>query len=128
MSSIERQELARISPWIDRWGYLGVIALIIVLVLTGLHGSEIFALETAAGFARYMWVVTVIGLGFGVGRPVNRYMHHRYGPWVAPGTPRWWRRYKIVAAVSRFVTFAVVGAAGALMMLARANGLWPWRP
>jgi hypothetical protein len=42
------------------------------LLLYGLWQSQIYALDTVAGFARYMSLVAVLAVGVGICRPFNR--------------------------------------------------------
>jgi hypothetical protein len=116
------------ARWIDRWVFLGAVAPMAALLLIGLWQSRIYALDTIAGFARYMSVVAVLAVGVGICRPLNRYMYDRYRPWIYASDYQVWKRYKAVALLPWIVALLICGAGGALLVLAKNQGLWPWRP
>lgn len=127
MTSRGGQGLARVARWIARWGYLLAVVPMAVLLLIGLQQSEIYDLDTFAGFARYMSLVAILAVGVGVCRPFNRYMYDRFRPWIYASDYWVWRRYKAVATLPWIAGLLIVGGGLALVVLAKTQGLWPWR-
>jgi hypothetical protein len=137
--------------WLDRWRHLGAIAPCTLLLLLGARGSEISALDTPTGFARYMALVTAFGVGVAVTRPVHHYLQHRYRPWQAPTPwPRFpwgpnarypirpdgrlrrrvdviyrWKSYGNLVSLAIMAGVAAAGACLALVVLADERGLFP---
>lgn len=135
MNSDGRRTLTTILRAVDRWRYLGFVAPATVLLLIGASRSEIAALDTPAGFARYMALVAAGGLGVAVTRAVHHYLQRRYRPWQAPVPPLrypWrtefdyrWRSYGGLVELALMAGVLAMGAGLALFLLVDDLGFFP---
>jgi hypothetical protein len=53
-------------------------------------------------------------------------MYDRCRPWIYASDYKVWQRYKAVALGPWIVALVIGGAGGALLVLVRRAGLWPW--